>query len=140
MQSKSYRQMPGIAPALACLVCCLAGGCIAKHPPPPRFQADFNVAPASGGRYIVWWLRMSGPEFTAMVHRSAREPQLGSVDDLVHRQVDTMVVAGLTLHGLVPCDPNRRTIAIMKDGTVQFTGYCPIPSAVPTSGRLQPGT
>jgi hypothetical protein len=127
-----HREFRGVA--LVCLLCCLVAGCAPRQETPPgRVRADFDVAVARDGRTIVWWLRMSGPAFTAMVHQSAANPKLGSVDDLTHRKVETLIVAGLLEHGLAPCDPAYRTIAVMRDGAVQWTGTCTLPSDIAVS-------
>lgn len=135
-KSEAYQQRRGIA---ACVVWCLIGGCTAKHAAPPHFQADFNVAPTSDGQHIVWWLRMSGPQFTALVHQAAREPRRGSVDDLTHKNIDMLIMAGLVQHGILWCDTSRRTVAVLKGGAMQWTGYCvpygPVPASELSSGR-----
>lgn len=114
-----HRELTGVA--LACVLCLMAG-CAPKQAAPPL--AAFNVAATPDGRTVVWWLRISKPDFTTMVHESAGKPQFGSVDALMHRKVDTLIAAGLIEHGLVMCDPTYRTVAGMKDGSVQFTGTC----------------
>lgn len=132
-KSEAYPRALGIAPVVVCLVACLGSGCSAHHALPAHFQADFNVAPTSDGQHIVWWLRMSGPQFTALVHRSAREPRRGSLDAVMHKNIDVLILAGLVQHGIPWCDASRRTVAILKDGAVQFTGYCTPYAPVPAS-------
>jgi hypothetical protein len=140
--SEAYQRAWSIAPVLVCLVCCLgSGGCTAKHAAaaPPHFQADFNVAPTSDGQHIVWWLRMSGPQFTAMVHQAAREPHRGSVDDLMHKDINMLILAGLVQHGILWCDTSRRTVAVLKGGAMQWTGYCVPYAPVPASEQSEGG-
>lgn len=131
-KSKAYRR---VAPLLVCV--CLIG-CAPKQqetPPDPKpiAQADFNVAVAHDGRTMVWWLRMTGPDFTAMVHKSAANPQLGNADSFTHQVVNTLISVGLMQHGLNRCPPVYSTIAVLKDGAVQFTGTCVIPESVNVS-------
>lgn len=139
-KSVTYQRARRIAPVLAGLACCLGNGCTARHAAPPHFQADFNVAPTSDGHRIVWWLRMSGPQFTAMVHHSAREPHHGSVNALMHKNIDVLILSGLVQHGILWCNTERRTVAILKDGSVQFTGYCVPYAPVPASELSEGGS
>jgi hypothetical protein len=128
-----HRELRGIA--LVCILSSLLGCTPKQEAPSGSLRADFNVAAMRDGRTVVWWLRMSGPDFTAMVHHSAGKPQSGGLDALVHRNVEAMIVEGLIQHGLIPCDPNYRTIAVMRDGSVQFTGTCTPGADVNVSSR-----
>ena len=122
--------------ALTCVLCSLIG-CTPKQEASPRpdLNADFNVAVTHDGRTVVWWLRMSGPDFTGVVHKSAANPQLGGADDFTHQVVNTLIAVGLEQHGLIRCPPVYRTVAVMKNGAVQFTGTCIIPESVNVSSN-----
>jgi hypothetical protein len=102
----------------------LGVGCTAKQSMPPPVKADFNVLPAPDGNRVVWWLRLSGPDFETLVRNSSDKPKFGSLNGLVHQKIASLILHGLAEHGLSTCDPNHPTVAVMADGAVQFTGYC----------------
>ena len=86
MRSKAYQREPPIVTPLLVSVLWSLIGCTPKQEVPPRLlHADFNVVAAPDGRTVVW-LRMSGPDFAAMVHQSAAKPQFGGMNDLVHKR------------------------------------------------------
>lgn len=119
------RKLLGNALLLAC-VCGTLIGCMPNQVGQANssLRADFNVAVANDGETVVWWLRMSGRCFAEIVHKSAARPQFGSTDNLTHEAINTLIAVGLEQHGLSRCPPIYRTVAVMKNGAIQFTGTC----------------